>query len=471
MNPRRILPWFPLLLICGSAHGQSSTVQEAINRGMEVRSVGTPKQHKLTPAEWRRRQLAAADKSQQIMVDAQKQPGLLGQYLQMHAAYAGNEDVAFRLIFSQYLSWFQTWVGAYDAALETFSVAQPRQADDAPSPLRGDYRAKDGADVILGLARDRKAVFFNEAHSAPVTRTLTVELLAKLRAQGFDYFAAESLYTTDTDLGKRGYPTVRSGFYVTEPIYGEMIRAALRLGFTVVAYDAEDNGSGDTREKASAEALYAQTFKRDPNARLVLNAGFGHIQKSGEHLGGSSMAEYFEKISGVEPLAIEQTMLIEHAHADQNHPLYAEAVRAAHSDRPFVFVNDAGSAWTLKPGKYDVSVFFPPETSIDDRPGWLGLDGMRAPYPLDGSTCHETFPCLIEARYTTEGDDAVPADRVVLDARDTGARLPGTGPRSALFLYPGQYRLRASDRGDHTLATRTIDVGAAPLPPAKAAND
>ena len=31
---------------------------------------------------------------------------------------------------------------------------------------------------------------FNEAHNVPLTRTLTVQLLSKLRADGYDYFAA-----------------------------------------------------------------------------------------------------------------------------------------------------------------------------------------------------------------------------------------------------------------------------------------
>ena len=61
-------------------------------------------------------------------------------------------------------------------------------------------------------------MFFNEAHNVPLTRTLTVELLARLRAEGFNYFAAETVYASDTDLQKRGYPTAKSGFYTMEPI-------------------------------------------------------------------------------------------------------------------------------------------------------------------------------------------------------------------------------------------------------------
>ena len=44
-----------------------------------------------------RLQMAAADKSEEIMRRAQKQPGLLAQYLLMQAAYDGNDERAFRL--------------------------------------------------------------------------------------------------------------------------------------------------------------------------------------------------------------------------------------------------------------------------------------------------------------------------------------------------------------------------------------
>jgi len=191
----------------------------------------TPSSRDLTQQQWRAQQLIAADKSDAIMRDAQKQQGLLAQYGHMQIAYDSNRDRAFQLIFGQYLSWYQTYVGNYNGARSTFSIAQPTQADDGPSPLSGPWQARPAADVILEMAKDRQAVFFNEAHSAPLTRTLTIQLLAKLREQGFTHFAAETLYETDKDLNKRKYPTAASGFYVNEPLYGEMVRTALRLGY------------------------------------------------------------------------------------------------------------------------------------------------------------------------------------------------------------------------------------------------
>jgi len=421
----------------------------------------SPTDQEMSPGEWRQRQLAAADKSDEIMRAANKQPGLLGKFLHMKSNYDANHERAFQVIFGQYLSWFQTFIGDYDGAAASFSIAQPAQNDDAPSPLGGDWMLRPAADVILDLAKNRKAVFFNEAHSAPITRTLTIELLAKLRAEGFNYFAAETLYRIDKDLQQRSYPTPDSGFYVNEPLYGEMVRTALKLGFKVVAYDVENAGAGDAREQAGAANLYG-IFRKDPQARLVVNAGFAHIQKSGKYLGGSSMAEFFQKMSGVDPLCVEQTMLVSHALADRNHPYYSAVTQARHLTQPSVFVS-GDKTWTLKPKQYDLSVFFPPSSSSQQRPDWAALGGMRLEYKVSSDLCRGQLPCLIEARYADERDDAVAADRALISLpRETSSieqqTLTHEIPPSRLFLRPGRYRLIATDRNNRVLGANEIDV-------------
>ena len=422
----------------------------------------TPSASEMSPAQWRRLQLEAADKSDKIMHDARKLPGLLAQYLYMQTHYDANHDRAFQLIFGQYLSWFQTFIGDYDGAAASFSIAQPAQSDDARTPLGGGWEAKPAAEVILDLAKNRKAVFFNEAHSAPVTRTLTIELLAKLRAEGFKYFAAETLYRNDEQLNRRGYPTPDSGFYIDEPLYGEMVRTALKLGFKVVAYDVENAGAGDARELAGAQNLY-HIFKQDPAARLVVDAGFAHIQKTGKYLGGSSMAEFFEKMSGIDPLCIEQTMMIQHARPDQDHPYYTAIVDALHPAQPIVFV-DGKQTWTLKPKQYDLSVIFPSAPHNDLRPDWLALGGLRVPYPVAGDMCRGRFPCLIQARYANEGDDGVPADRALLNVTQAGADLVDRvvvdhgSAQSRLFLRPGKYRITATDRDNRVVTSRDVTI-------------
>lgn len=411
---------------------------------------------RVSPAQWKQMQKKAFDKSETIFTRAQKLPGMLSQYQIMSDAYNADPTAPFRIIFSQYLSWYQTYIGDYVGARRLYSIRQLPEKNDAPSPLNNaQFVQRPALDAIAELAHGRQAVFFNEAHNVPLTRTLTLELLARLRQDGFNYFAAETLYDTDKDLQKRGYPTSESGFYVEEPIYAEMIRSALKLGFTVVAYDASGNAEGDAREREQAKALYEQVFKRDPKARLVVNAGYAHTQKDGKYLNGKSMAYYFRKASGIEPMSVEQTMLIEHDVAEHDHPYYRALFHPEqHPQAPVVYVGKDGKPWSLKPGWYDVSVFFPPDKLLRGRPTWLDLDGLRKPYQISADICAKHYPCLVEARYANEGDDAIPADRILLQA---GAR-PGDKPSdfNLIYLRPGRYKLSArdaSDRAQHDTIT------------------
>ncbi|HEX5304631.1 MAG TPA: hypothetical protein VFW82_00950, partial [Dyella sp.] len=366
---------------------------------------------------WHDAQVAAAEHSERIMATAARHKDLLAQYRVMMdaAASAPADDRAFNVIFSQYLSWYQSFVGDYPNAQASYSIGQPAQPDDAPSPLAAGWQMQAAREAIARLAKGRRVVLFNEAHNVPLTRTLTVAMLATLRAEGFNYFAVETLYGDDHALARRGYVTADSGFYTREPIYAEMVRSALKLGFTVVAYESDQPGTADERERTQARNLYDRVFRHDPKARLVVNAGYAHIQESGAYLGGRSMAQYLQQLDDIDALTVEQTMLIPHPQAEQDHPWYTAAMAARHPDEPFVFVDHDGKPWSLRPG-YDVSVFFPPPRLRRERPTWLSLWGLRRPYFISGdAACAQRWPCLVEALPANEGDDAVAADRLLFD--------------------------------------------------------
>lgn len=418
-----------------------------------------------TPEQWHAMQMRAADKADGIMRQADRRKSLLGRYEAMlAAASAGDANPAFQAIIVQYLSWYETFIGDYPNAAANFSIQELAQSGDRPSPLDGDAQARPAIEAIAALAHDRQAVFFNEAHHLALTRTLTVQLLAKLRAEGFDTFAAETLYASDDKLAARGYPIEGSGFYTQEPICAEMVRTALKLGYRVVPYEAEAESAGDARESRQARNLYARVFKQHPHARLVLDAGYGHIQESGVYLGGRSMAEYFRQISGIDPLTVEQTVLIPHPDPAHDHPYYLPVMQKLAPEQPLVFLQKDGTPWALRAG-YDVSVFFPPPVLRRGRPTWLALGGLRKPYAVRGEdVCRDEYPCLVEARYADEGDDAIAADRLAFDpppryAKADDALRPADGASvGELYLRPGKYRLLATDTQGHPLGRRIITV-------------
>ncbi|MHB1588481.1 hypothetical protein [Metallibacterium scheffleri] len=411
-------------------------------------------QSPFTPQQWQQQQLLAARKSEQILAQAERIRGLLPQTLFLQARYDSDRDRAFRAIFGQYLSWYQTFIGDYIGAAHSFSIAQPLLADDAPSPrLAGQWRAVPALDALARLARGRKAIFLNENHSAPITRTLTVQLLARLRAEGYDTFAAETLYTGDmTALATRGYATDASGFYTREPVYAEMVRRALALGYRVIAYEAESDTQGDAREREQAENLYRRAFDGHPDARLVVNAGYAHIQKRGAYLDGHAMAWHFMRRSGIDPLCVEQTMLFAHLDTHEDHPWWTQVMQALRPTAPIIFESAASTPWTLRPGAYDVSVWFPPQQITDNRPTWLSLGGLRRSYRVAAiDYCPNALPCLLEARPLGAPHAAIPDDRVILRQADE---------ISVLWLAPGRYRLSARDRDDTALRSINIRVDA-----------
>lgn len=314
------------------------------------------------------------------------------------------------------------------------------------------WRAADAVETITSLARDRRIVMLNEAHHDAATRLLTLALLPRLRAEGFTHFAVEALNANDQALMQRGYPIEASGSeYLHEPIYGEVIRTAIRLGFVVVAYDS-DAARIDQRESEQAQHLYRQVLKDSPTARLFVHAGYAHIDKAVGRLGNTAepMAMVLQRLSGLPVLSIDQTQL-RSIQAHHESPLYRQLIQDFQPKGPIVLLNRSdGRPWSMNPAGYDANVILP-WTSADQerRPAWLTLDGQRMQRSINSRLCRELTPCLIEARYVDEADDAIAADRYV---------FLHPGSRSELYLKPGRYQLRVSQASGTALSNRVIEV-------------
>lgn len=367
-------------------------------------------------------------------------------------------------------------LGLYNEAVRDFPLKShvPAEAD---LPAAADWKTADAAEVVTRLAAHRRVVMVNEAHHDAHTRQLTLELLPRLRALGFNYFAAEALAGKDHDLMRRGYPIKGSGTeYLHEPLYGDIVREAVRLGFTVVSYDAQGS-SVQARETGQAESLYQKVLAKDPGARLFIHAGYAHIDKAKGRLGNvSPMAMELQRLSGIEPLSIDQTQFREQIPSEPD--AYTKLVDTFKPDGPTVLLNRAdGHPWSAHPQQYDVNVILPPtgmgavesgymqpSTIVHNtnrplgmltrvvnaqRPEWLTLKDQRYPFAINTGLCKITTPCVIDAHYIGEPDNAPAADRYALLLPDTVGKL---------YLRPGSYRLRAWDIRGRTLSERTIKV-------------
>ncbi|TPG51490.1 hypothetical protein EAH75_07230 [Rhodanobacter glycinis] len=410
----------------------------------------------------------------------------------------------------QLLASSEAELGLYSEAVRDFPLRSRLPSDLVP-PKAADWQAVDAVDAIVTLARDRRIVMVNEAHHDAHTRELTLALLPRLRAMGFTYFAAEALDEREASLMKRGYPVSQSGSeYLHEPLYGDIVREAIKLGFVIVPYDAD--GTPQEREDGEAENLYERVFARNPEAKLFVHAGYAHIDKQRGRLGPvKPMAMQLSKLSGIAPLSVDQTDIREEnprsevlAYNVFKHALkkfetiqqpmlprpgwgpgdvperpsmdaYALIIAEFHPTRAIVLLHDSGrTPWSARPTVYDLSVILPQANSapsdytqgaiqlrIDNqrrpvmppangghRPDWLSLDGQRVEVPVDTEFCARKFPCLVEAHYAAESAAAIPADRYLFlqDAKNV------------LYLRPGSYRLSTVDVDGDTLNEQDIQV-------------
>ena len=390
-----------------------------------------------------------------------------------------------KLVADQFLSFALNELGVYNQAVLAFPL-KSAQPPDLVLPRAAQWKGADALDVITKLAADRHIVLINEAHHDAHTRELTLALLPRLRALGFTYFAAEALGDDDPGLIKRGYPIKSSGTeYLREPIYGEIVREAIRLGFVLVPYDSRSSEM-HTREAEQAQNLYARVFARHPDARLFVEAGYAHIDKARGRLGNvDPMAMQLAKLTGLDPLSIDQTQFLE-AGSDRA-DAYHELMRRFPARAPEVLINrTSGKPWSAMPARYDLNVLLPIALTagtfggeqvsvfggaqldnVEDsarlapnsgalvafndfrRPNWLTLGRQRRAYSINTGLCRERVPCVISAHYVDEPDAAPAADRYAFIS---------TFGRSALFLRPGRYRLRAWNVEGKTLSERIIQI-------------
>jgi hypothetical protein len=381
----------------------------------------------------------------------------------------------------QLLATVDSELGLYDEALMAFPfdnrIAPPRSM---PLPGTDDWRSEDAADAVVAMAGDRHIVMVNEAHHDAHTRELTLKLLPRLRSMGFRYFAVEALDDKDPDLMQRGYATDKSGSeYLMEPLYGEIIRQAIKLGYILVPYDSDSANVGD-RDTQQARALYAKVFAKDPQAKLFVHAGYSHIDKAPGNLGDRTepMAMQLKRLSGYDPLCVDQMQFRDVAVGGLDFGFYSTVAVSFKPQGPIALRNRHTNAiWSSDPRRHDMTVILPPVTEgdldgnglmkmdvlqhrivllrtpldLDDRPQWLTLGEKRVPFRIDLDLCAGQLPCVIDAYYPNEPDTSVPGDRYTF----THSRS-----HNVLYLYPGRYRLRAWNAEGATLSQQDIEVPA-----------
>lgn len=393
-----------------------------------------------------------------FLQELNKQKDVFGEY-RFLSSPAVQSDQEMRERAAQMLATQLSFLGRPNDALRAFpNRGNDKPRPDAELPAPSSFKAVPAAEWITGQASLYQVVMINEAHHVPQTRGLTLSLLQALRQQGYGFLAVETLTNDGKDPLPKGYSTRSSGYYSREPVFAELLREAKRLGYTLLPYEPNVEGeqSQQERETGQAQAI-ADCLARNPDARILVHAGYGHIgeRRYGLPEDANPMAMELARLSGLPVLSVDQTSPRSYE-LDDVDTIGRNLSTRFNVAQPSVLIGrEDGKPWSNKPGAYDVSVLLPAQRAASMRPEWLTLGGRRRATTVDMSACIDHLPCLAEARYADDGDDAIPADQfVLLSANETS---------TPLFLEPGHYRLRLVGGDDATLEERDLTVGPAPI--------
>lgn len=389
--------------------------------------------------------------------------GLLseGKYLAALAAAEQDFSNSRSDLAQQELATMRSMVGDEAGALEVLPASGPASVRvPAASPL--DLAAPHGAlETIVALARDRQIVILNEAHHVPMHRAFSLEVVRALLPLGFEYFALETLSPEIDALPLRGFPLRGDGAYIPEPVFGDLLRQALRLGYRPIAYEmtshhrlADPIDSINAREAEQCEHLVERIFARDPDARVVIHVGYAHAAEDVRTLADGReqawMAARLARATGIDPLTIDQTAQCAQVPLARSSAEWQYAHAKGWLDQPTVFRMPDGSffAGSGYQGRVDLQVFHPDHEPVDGRPGWLACGGYRQPVEIPVELEPDEGRVLVQAFLREEPDEAVPMDQVVLYARDVAP---------VLMLPEGEYRLVVQDESGQELARQDLE--------------
>ena len=349
-----------------------------------------------------------------------------------------------------------SFLGDYKAALE-YHARKYEEPDDITvkqihktvGDLKNIYHA-DARKYISFFAKNYRVIMINEAHDKPVHRAFILSLLEDLHKKGFRYFAMEMLNNYPNHTLSR--ITSASGYFTNEPIAAELARTALAIGYKLVSYEDTAATAHTASERDAVQAKNINNIiLRDPSAKILVLAGYGHIAKKTTGNNYVPMAMAFKRLSGIEPLSIDQTGMTEGSELAYGKAFYQSYIEKFDISMASVAMFGNEAINITNDENYDVVIIHPPTTYRDGRPVWLALGGLRQPVYVK-PTVKETF--LVQAYYENETKLNGPGQMVPADQ----TYIPTNKENYLLYLRKGKYLVTFRDIAYRLIGKLTIEV-------------
>ncbi len=377
--------------------------------------------------------------------------------------HALRDDEKFRGIYSDKgyydeVSQYFAFAGDYRTALQ-YLVKSYDSVDDATR--RKIYKTAAGllnvvhvpaAGYIHLMAKNRRVTMINEAFAKPLHRAFTMSLLAGFYRMGYRYLAMEMLNNfANQRLSSVG---MHSGYYVGEPVAGELMRSAIAMGYTLVSYEdtLASVHNANVRDSVQAANIY-HVLQLDSTAKILVHASFAHISKKPGPEGQIPMALAFWHMSGIEPLTIDQTDMTEESNFGYGRVIYQAYTTKYTITEPSIALINNNPVNVTDKDLYDLCVIHPPTKYTDGRPTWMNFGGLRHPTYIKALSNAVFF---VQAYYQQEIDnnDNTPWQLVPADQTYT----LGGKDRYLLYLQKGKYKVFFRDINYKILGTLNIEV-------------
>lgn len=291
------------------------------------------------------------------------------------------------------------------------------------------------SEVMDSIIANNRVIMLNEMHFNPHNRAFVISWLEKCYQNGYRYFAAETLFAKDSLVNDRRTVLLgETGFYSDEPVFGDLLRTALNMGYTLVPYEAD--GWGVDRERNEAENLIKNILDKDPEAKFLLLGGMGHIT---DRKGWSMMGGFFKEQSGIDPFTMDCAMFFseQYESMDSLRTVYFDRIDAMPVHEPVIIYDTVKHIYTNLSGM-DATCCLPRTRFIEDNiPDWKMYNG-KVLYKIDRRFIKKYgFPeGCVSAFLKSEGEQCVPVDQYMYSAEETELKLA---------LYKGEYLLRFDD--------------------------
>jgi hypothetical protein len=357
----------------------------------------------------------------------------------------------------QELSEALAFAGDYETALEyqkkgydsVVNDVTRRQINKIIKGLK-EVQHVDARRYISFIARNYRVIMINESHDKPLHRAFTFSLLEDLYRRGYHYLAMEMLNNfSDQSLDKLNYLT---GHYSSEPVAGELIRTALDIGYKLVSYEDTLPGEHSASQRDSIQALNIyRVILADSTARILVHAGYGHIAEKNNGGDYIPMAMAFKKMSGIDPLTIDQTDMTEDGDFEYGKAFYDTYIQKFPISSPSIALLGDEPVNVTYNQLYDLCVIHPRTIYRDGRPTWLSLGGRRQAFyinPQDKNTFFVQAYYQFES-FGTKPGQVIPADQTYVQT-NKGSYL--------LYLRRGKYIIIFRNKAYKIIKTQHVEV-------------